>query len=311
MLEALTFSAGYTATVVSLGVIALGAAGGLLGTFILLRGRALAADAISHAALPGFAGASLVAALMGSEGKSTLILGTGAVIASVIALRLVGVFERVPRLKADAAIGIVLSGAYALGLVLLSIVQALPSGGQAGLTSYLLGSTAGMLSSEALTNAAIGLGIAAVLAALFKEFAAVVFDPAAARVMGLPAGALDNVMLILLLMLAIAALRSVGAILFVALVVIPPAAARLWTERLRAMALLALAIGAAGAHLGVALSAALPRVPTGPAIVLTYAAVFALSLLIAPRRGLIARASAAWEARATLRARLDAERARP
>lgn len=311
MLDALTFSAGYTASVVSWGVIALGAAGGLLGAFILLRGRALAADAISHAVLPGFAAAFLVATLLGVDGKSTLVLAVGGILAAALALRLVEAFERVPRLKPDAAIGLVLSGSYALGLVLLSIVQALPSGGQAGLTTYLLGSTAGMLASEALTNAAVGVAIAAVLAVLFKEFAAVVFDTAAARVMGLPATALDTLLLVLLLALAIASLRSVGAILFVALVVIPPAAARLWTERLAPMAVMAAAVGATGAHVGVALSSALPRVPTGPAIVLTYAAVFAISLIIAPRRGLIARAGGRWRSRARLRARLAADRGGP
>ncbi len=312
MLDALVFQAGYTASVVSLGVIGLGCAGGILGTFILLRGRALAADAVAHASLPGFAIAFLVAALLGMQGKSLLVLGTGAVVATVIALATLQRLEATPHLRPDAAIGVVLAASYALGIVVLSIVQTLPVGGQAGLTSYLLGSTAGMLAREAWTNLGVASAIAVVVLVLYKEFAALTFDIRHARLIGLPVALLDGLLLAMLLVLAIAALQSVGAILFVALIVIPAAAARLWVTRLSSMVLLAAVIGAVGCHVGVALSATVARLPTGPAIVLTLATIFALSLLLAPRRGLIARMGAARRSAAGLRAALAAgQRTRP
>lgn len=308
MLDALIFQAGYTASVVSLGVIGLGCAGGVLGVFILLRGRALAADAIAHASLPGFAIAFLVAVLLGLPGKSLLVLGTGAVIAAALALFALKRLEATPRLRPDAAIGVILAASYALGLVVLSIVQTLPVGGQAGLTSYLLGSTAGMLAREAWTNLGVACAIAVIVLALYKEFAALTFDMPHARQIGLPVALLDGLLLAMLLLLAVAALQSVGAILFVALVVIPAAAARLWVTRLPSMVILAGIIGAVGCHIGVAFSATAARLPTGPAIVLTLATIFSLSLLLAPRRGLIARLRAQRRSAAGLRAALAIER---
>jgi len=192
------------------------------------------------------------------------------------------------RLGADVAIGTVLSVFYGLGMVLLSVVQTLQSGGQAGLEDFLLGATAGMLRGEAelIGTAALAVTLLAVL--FFKEFGLVCFDPDYAAARGWSVVWLDLLMMSLLVAVVVIGLKTVGLVLIIAIVIIPPAAARFWTERLGAMVSLSALIGALGCYLGAALSALAPNLPTGGLIVLTLAALFLLSLLFAPARGLLA-----------------------
>jgi manganese/zinc/iron transport system permease protein len=194
------------------------------------------------------------------------------------------------RLPEDAAIGTVLSVFFGLGIVLMSHVQTMQTGGQAGLESFLLGATAGMLQSEAeLIGVAAALVIVAALS-LLKEFGLVCFDPEYAAAQGWPVAKLDLLIMVLLLSIVTIGLKTVGLILIIALVIIPPVAARFWTERLSRMLAIAAIIGGLGAYGGAAISASAPNLPTGGIIVLTLAALFGLSLLFAPARGLIAAA---------------------
>jgi manganese/zinc/iron transport system permease protein len=133
---------------------------------------------------------------------------------------------------------------------------------------------------------AAGCGLAVAL--LYKEFRLAAFDPDFGRAQGWPVGRIDLLLMTLLIAVTVVGLRAVGLILIVALVVIPPAAARFWTERLGLMVLLAGLFGGASAYLGAALSALLPDLPAGGVIVLVATALFVASLLLAPARGLLA-----------------------
>lgn len=288
LLDTLTFQAGYNTSVVLAGVIALGIGGGVIGVFSFLRKRALISDAISHATLPGVALGFLVAIALGGTGRELWILIGGALLTGAAGVAAVQWIRDNTRLAEDAAIGTVLSVSFGLGIVLLSHIQTLQTGGQAGLNSFLLGSTAALNAGEARLIA--GASVAAILAALLllKEFGAVAFDEGFAAAQGWRVARLDLAMLGLLLAIVAIGLKTVGLVLIIALVIIPPAAARFWTERLSRMVALSGLFGGLAGWIGGAVSALLPAMPAGAVIVLAAAGLFVFSLLFAPSRGVIA-----------------------
>lgn len=288
LLEALRFAGGYNATVVALGCAAFGLAAGALGCFVLLRGRALIADAAAHATLPGVAGAFILAAMFGWDARSLPLLLAGATITATISILIVNGLAAGARLRDDAAMALVLSISFGCGVVLMSVVQSLPVGGQAGLASFILGQAAGMSAADAMLIGGLALLAVLLVAVLFRPLAVLCFDRGFAASVGLPVRALDLALLALMLAVTVAGLRAVGLILVVGLMVIPAATARLWTERLEVMVPLAAAFGAVAAWFGAALSAAAPQMPTGATIVLVACAGFMLALVFAPRRGALA-----------------------
>jgi manganese/zinc/iron transport system permease protein len=287
-LRILFFQAGFNTAVVVAGTAALGLAGGTVGTFLLLRRRALISDALSHATLPGIALAFLVGAALGLPGRSLPLLLAGAVVSGVVGLLTVHALARFTRLTEDSAIGAVLSVFFGIGIVLISYIQNLELGGQAGLKTFILGQTAAMARDEAVAIGLLAAGAAAAVALLFKEFRVLTFDPGFAAVQGWPVARLDLLLMGLATLVTVIGLQTVGLILIVALLIIPSAAARFWTDRLATMCVVAAAIGALSGWLGAALSAMLPRMPAGAVIVLVAGAFFLLSFLFAPARGLVA-----------------------
>lgn len=278
---------GSNTLVVVLGAAFLGMAAGAVGVFAMLRGRTLMADALAHATLPGVAGAFLVATALGAAPRQAWALSLGAAIAAGLALLAIEWLGRKPRVGPDAATAAVLAAGFGVGLSLLSIVQTLAVGRQAGLETLLFGSAAGMLENEAWLMLALALVALTVTAAFLKQFAAAAFDPDFARAAGLPVERLDSLVAILSLVMIVAALPVTGLVLAVALLVIPPAAARFWSDRVGVVVALAAAIGAAAAVGGALASASLADTPTGPAIVLAATGVFLVSLFFGSARGLL------------------------
>jgi manganese/zinc/iron transport system permease protein len=288
--EALLLQAGYNATLVSLGAAMLGAAAGAAGCFLILRKRAMISDAMAHATLPGVALAFLVAVSLGFDGRNLGLLLAGSALSAGLGLLAIEWIVRRTRLSEDAAIGAVLSTFFGAGVVLLTLVQTLPTGNKAGLQNLLLGSTAGMLLGDAVLILALAAAIGVVIIALRRPFILVCFDPDQAALCGWPARWVDLALLAVALGIVVVGLKVVGLILIVAMLIIPGVCARLWSNHIGIMAPAAAAIGALAAYLGVALSVAVPRVPTGAMIVLICFGLFMLSLLIAPQRGLLAQA---------------------
>jgi manganese/zinc/iron transport system permease protein len=286
----LSLDAGYNAAVVLVGAALLGAGGGVVGCFGLLRKRSLLSDAVSHATLPGVALAFIVLALTTGQGRQLGWLMVGAALAALVAVLAVGWIKSRTRLPEDSAIGTVLATFFGLGVVLLSVIQVMRTGGQAGLEGLLLGSAAGMLLGEAQLVALAALIVTAVALLLLKEFGLVAFDQDYAQAMGYPVARLDLAMMALLVAVTVIGLPIVGLVLVIAIVIIPPVAARFWTDRLLPMLLIAASIGAAGGYLGAAISGVRANLPTGGVIVLTLTALFVASLLAAPRRGVVAQA---------------------
>ena len=277
----------FNTRVVVVGVALLGMAAGIVGTFTLLRKRALVSDAVSHATLPGIAAAWLVMVALGGTGKWFPGLLLGAAAGGLIAVGAVLTLRSVLRLHEDAALGVVLSVSFGIGIALLGLIQQMRRGSAAGLDSFIYGKTASMLSADALLIAVISLILVAAAVLLFKELSLLCFDAPYAATQGFPVALLDALMLALVVAVTVIGLQAVGLILIVALLITPAAAARFWTHDLRAMTVLAALIGAAGGFIGAGLSALVPRLPAGAVIVVTTSAGFVISVLFGTRRGLL------------------------
>lgn len=278
----------YPDAVVAIGALLLGVTAGVVGCLAVLAQRSLVGDALAHAALPGVVLAFLVT---GAREPETLLAGA-ACAGLVGAVLMVGI-ERGSRLPSDAAIGVVLSGFFSLGIVLLTHTAHTEGAEQAGLERYLFGQAAGLLERDLRVMAILG-GISLLLVAVaFRPLKAMLFDRGFAAASGLRARWLELASTALLVAAIVIGLRMVGAILMVAMLVAPCAAARQLCDRLGPLLVVS---GATGAAIGVtgALVSARTDTPAGPVIVLVASAVVAAAVLGAPGRGVL------WEARRRL-----------
>lgn len=271
----------HTLGIVALGAAVLGATGGMLGSFAVLRRQSLLGDVLAHAALPGLCLGWLVA------GRSVVPLMTGALLAGGMAALSVLAVGRFTRLKPDAALGIVLSVFFAAGVVLLSHVQAVGGAGAAGLSAFLFGQAAAMLQADLVAMAVVGGGAAVLVAAFWKEIAAVCFDAPYARALGLPVGAIEALLTLLMAMAIVVGLQMVGVVLMTAMLIAPAVAARVWVSRLAPMVGLAAVFGVVAGVGGAVLSAGARGLATGPVVVLIATGIAAVSLMLAPGRGVV------------------------
>jgi len=284
-LHLLALSVSHNTLVVAAGVAAVGLAAGVVGSFGLLRKRPLVGDAAAHATLAGVAAAFL---LTGRRDLPTLL--GGALVAAVAGLGCLVLVRRFTRTRDDAATALVIGGGFGLGIALVSGITArgIPGGG--GLEHFLLGHTAALTTSDALLMATVSAAAVGVVVATVKELTLVSFDAAFAAATGWPVTLLDQMLVTLVAVMVVVGLPAAGAVLVTELVVIPPVAARQWTDREATLVALSGAIGAAAGIVGVAVTTRLPGVPTGPVIVLAAAAACLVSVVAAPHRGWLARA---------------------
>lgn len=279
----------YNTRVVVIGATLLGLGAGVVGSFTLLRKRALMGDALSHATLPGIALAFLLATRLGGDGKSLPLLLAGASVSGLAGVGAILGIRRYTRLKEDTALGIVLSVFFGAGVALLGVVQQVEGGHAAGLESFIYGKTAAMLAGDAVLIAAASAACLAASVLLFKELELLCFDSGFAASRGLPVGWLDGVLMLMVVVVTIIGLQAVGLILMIALLVIPAAAARFWTDDIRRMAVLSGGLGAASCYVGATLSALYPKLPSGATIVLVAAAGFLVSAVFGSARGVLLR----------------------
>jgi manganese/zinc/iron transport system permease protein len=269
----------YNTLVVAAGVAAVGFAAGVVGCVAVLRKRPLIGDAAAHATIVGVAGGFL------ATGRRDLpVLLLGAFVAALAALAALVAIRRLTRTRDDAATAIVIGVSFGLGIALLSGLPRWGIAGSAGLEQFLIGHTAAITGRDAAILAVVSLTAVGAVTALCKEMTLVAFDSAFAAAAGWPVAAIDAVLAALVAAMVVTGLPGVGAVLVTALVVIPPVAARLWTERVGSMLLLAGGIGLAAALIGTVASAAWPGLATGPLVVLAAAAIFAVSLAFGPHR---------------------------
>lgn len=284
-----------TLVVVAAGTSAVGAVSGALGCFAYLRRQGLVGDVVSHSALLGVVGAFVLSHLVtGSGSRSLAVLVPGALVAGTAALLLARFVTLRTRLKDDASLGAMLAVFFGGGLFLLRWVQrqSPPIPGHTGLEDYLFGMAAAMTRADLWMI--LGLGAASLLALVlvWKELKVFTFDPDFSGSLGLPTRALDTLTMALLVAGVVVGIQTVGVILMIAMLVTPASAARQWTSRLGPMVLLSGTFGAVSGATGALVSASEAGLPTGPVVVLVATAIFVVSLLLAPGRGVLARARA-------------------
>jgi manganese/zinc/iron transport system permease protein len=270
--------------VVVIGSILLGIGSAAIGCFALLRKRALVGDGVAHAVLPGVALAYMVTGT-----KNTIALLIGATIAGWVSMVAMDFITRRSRIREDAAIGIVLSVFFGLGILLVTHIQNTGDASQSGLDKFLFGQAASLVLSDVAVFGAVSVMLIVAIMLLFKEFKILSFDPEFTQTLGLPSRGLALAMTTLLVLAVVVGIQAVGVVLMAAMLITPAASARYWTDRLGIMLGLASLFGALSGIGGAFVSYGWPRMPTGPWIVMFATVIFVTSLLFAPKRGVVAR----------------------
>lgn len=245
----------------------------LLSCWLVLIGWSLMGDAVSHAVLPGVVLAYLVGAPF----------ALGAVVFGFLAVGLIGVVRDRSTIKEDAAIGIVFTTLFALGLVLISVT---PS--QVDLSHIIFGNLLGVNTADLIQVIILSALVAGMLIIKRRDLTLYAFDPIQAHAIGLSPRRLGALLLGLLALTCVVALQAIGVILVVAMLIIPGATASLLTERFGRMLIIAPTLAATCALIGCYLSYYLDT-STGGLVVLAQGVLFTGVFLLAPRRGLLIR----------------------
>ena len=266
-------------------VLLLGALAGVVGVFVVLRRLAFVSDALTHTIFPGVVIAHLL--------DRSLLLGALA-FGVLTAVLLTGITSSSRRVGADAALAILLTSFFSLGVVLVSRTRTYT----ADLTVFLFGRVLAVDRADLLQTLALAAVVTGTLWALRKELVLRAFDPDGAAAMGYRTATLDLVLNLLIALVVVAAVKAVGTVLVVALIVVPAAAARLLADRVATTVVLACAFGALGGWLGLAASYEVSvdhgvRLASGATIVVVLVGLFALAAAAAPfRRRVVARGAA-------------------
>jgi manganese/iron transport system permease protein len=232
----------------------------LLSCFLVLKGWSLMGDAVSHAVLPGI----VIAYILG------IPLAIGAFIAGLACALMTGYVKENSRIKEDTVLGIVFSGMFGLGLVLYVNVQS-----SVHLDHILFGDMLGILPSDLIETGLIALTATIFLVLLRKDLLAHAFDPQHARAIGLSVRLLHYGQLAVLSLVVVGALKAVGIILSVAMLVAPGAIAFLVTRRFQSMLVAAVSVAVLASLLGIYISFFIDSAPA-PTIVLIMSAIFVL-----------------------------------
>lgn len=292
------------------GMVLLGICCGLLGSLIVLRRMSLLGDSLGHAVLPG-----LCLGFMVTWTKHPVWLFAGALISALLAGGLIAVIQRGTRLKPDVGMGLVLSGFFGVGLMILSRIQSTQRGGQAGLNQFFFGQAAALRDVDLLLIGMVTVLIALCVLSLFKEWAVFCFDEGFAQALGLPVRRLHYLLVLLAAMSIVIAIQAVGVVLLSALLITPAATALLLTDRLSRMLGIAVVVAVVGGLGGLNLSSLSNDVlaqgwaglgtlgqpfglswpplqlksglPTGPMVVLVLSAMFLTAWVFSPRYGML------------------------
>lgn len=271
----------YTLIVVALGGVLLGILSGVLGSFAVLRRQSLLGDALSHAALPGVC----VAFLFFGREIGALLIGAG--ISSLLGVWFIRILTQTTRLKQDAAMGIILTSWFALGIALLTYIQSLETASQAGLDKFIFGQAAAIRLSDVILVAVVGGICLMVVLAFWKELKLMTFDLEFAQANGYPVRFLDAILSLLVVVAIVLGLQLAGVILMVGLLIAPGVAARQWTHSMAQMLVLAGIFGGFAGGAGAVISAVDNNLPTGALIIVVAVVIVFISICFAPERGLI------------------------
>lgn len=247
-------------------------ASGVIGTFIVLRGLVFIVDALTHAIFPGV----VIAFLLG------LNFFAGAFMAGIIVTLLIGLAARNQQVSEDSAIGVIFTGAFALGVVLLSSIK---SYGRS-LEDFLFGDILGIGASDLLVTFLLATVVLLIIFAFRKELVLTSFDGIMARAMGLPVARLDLLLYLLIALTVVISLPSIGNILVLGFLVTPAATARLFTNRLYTLLLASIGFGMLSSVVGLSLGY-YANLAGSAGVIVVATAFFVIGLIVSPRYGLI------------------------
>ncbi len=245
----------------------------VVGSYLMVQRLALLGDAISHSVLPGLA----IAFILGMN------IFVGAFIAGVLSTMVITWIRTRSPIKEDAAMGIVFSAFFALGVTLITIVQ---KDNKIDLNHFLFGNILGVTVSDMRDIAVIAAFVLIVVFLLYKELLFYTFDPLGAQAAGLPVNRLNFGLMVIIALTIVASLKAVGVILVLSLLITPGATAYLLVKRLHEVMILGAIIGVISSISGMYLSY-FYNLPSGPAIVLVVSGLFVLSLLFSPAHGVL------------------------
>jgi manganese/iron transport system permease protein len=245
----------------------------IVGSYLMVQRLALLGDAISHSVLPGLA----IAFILGAN------IFIGAFIAGVLSTVIIAWIKARSTIKEDAAMGIVFSAFFALGITLITIVQ---KDNKIDLNHFLFGNILGVTAEDAIDTAFIVALVLLVVVFFYKELLFYTFDPLGAQATGLPVNLLNFGLMVLIALTIVASLKAVGVVLVLSLLITPASTAYLLVTRLHQVMILGAIIGVISSISGMYLSY-FYNLPSGPAIVLVASGLFVLSLLFSPTQGIL------------------------
>ena len=257
--------------------LALSLGAGPIGVFLVLRRMSLMGDAISHAVLPGVAVGYLI------SGLSLWAMSIGGVAAGLIVALLAGLTSRATGLKEDASLAGFYLTSLALGVLIVSA-----AGSSVDLLHILFGSILAVDDQGLIFGAGVATITMLTVAAIFRPLVLECFDPVFARAVGAGGGWVHAVFLGLVVLNLVAAFQALGTLMAVGLMMLPALAARFWSEDIAGIVAVATAFAVAASVVGLLVSFH-AEIASGPAIVLTAATLYVVSILAGSRSGLLAR----------------------
>ena len=242
---------------------------GVVGTFVVLRGMAFLGDAIAHSALTGMAAAFLL-------GANVFL---GALLWAVPASLAITAVSRKSGVRMDAVIGVLFAGGFAVGVILINASQRYSG----DLLSYLFGNVLGASWGDVLVVAVLAGGVLVVIRLLYKELVFTTYDPAVAKASGLPVRLLEYLLPLLVAITTVAALKTVGNVMVMSLLVVPAVTGSLLARRMASMMMATVGVALAAIVIGLYLSYHM-NLPTGPAIVVVSVGLLLATVALSPRR---------------------------
>ena len=269
---------------VVLGSILIGASAAVVGCFLFLKKRALVGDAIAHSVLPG-----VCLAFLFFNSKHPAVLLLGAIATGWLSLLLINWITNHSKIKADTAIGLALSWFFGIGILLLTAIQKSGNAAQSGLDKFLFGKASSLVKDDVLLFGVVSVVLIIAVMILFRPLKVISFDRDFAISKGISVNTYEFILSTLTVVAVATGIQAVGVVLMAALLITPAAAARFWTNKLWKMVLLAGIFGAVSGLLGSFVSYNIPKMPTGPWIVLIISMIAIFSFLFGAKKGLVQR----------------------
>jgi manganese/zinc/iron transport system permease protein len=267
---------------VALAILLLGGVSGAVGTFNFLRKKTLVGETVAHSMLPGI----LIAFIL-SGVKDPFILILGAAISGWLSILLVDYITRNSKIKGDSALAIVLSSFFGLGIVILTVIQRKLPREQSGLDHYIFGNAAAMSPNDSIVFGIVCVVVLLVVGWNYLSLKTMVFNKDYAQSVGMNTRWIETLISFITILSISVGVKAVGIVMMSAMLIIPPTAARFWTDKLGRMLLIGGAFGALSGWLGAFVSYSYNNMPTGPWAIVIISLIAFFSMLFAPKKGVV------------------------